>query len=487
MPTQIAKLDFWNYKSYLETSSNLTLAETADYITKTTGGRFLNDDSSYIRNIVTTNPVNNNYLSPETYYKKGSNYNGAYLFGPNSGVTATATLLGECQNGFELHLNDGYLGGLSLGQAIAFTFAGITYYLEWTATGLQLLSSVNVAVNIISFVGSSDANRPVTGWSEIRIGVSISGDNPNKQLTVKIFGRCGANTVLGHYTTALDQNGTLTLMRLKRSQSVGYGAMDNISVYSLTSGEASTIASNWGTQAAVNNLAPFQRYAPMLDIQPIFGDTWGNGTTVTPAAAFAAMTDGSLTTYGMTDSKDKPIGYVSADPAVGSVATAVTPNKLYMINAAGVNQDFTSVGGPDIGEPENVEGYVFTASGTNAAWAGDYLYPLLTAGDIMGRCYFLTPGTITQVPPLGIIKSIGSVGFAVATSVIETEQFKFSAVGDAEIVFDTGTFEATDVATTGNIAGETLAYAKFASGSGNFTGVTATTSKPIAFTVEREP
>jgi hypothetical protein len=476
MPTQIAKLDGWSYLAYRTTNAttSLTNLDTLSLIAEQTNNKINGlGGATVLTNIKATTAASPSVCG-ETVYRSGDsatdNRSAYYIAGDRPFVTASGLADINAAKGFELHACFYNLAPTDTNDVYAFTFVfnSVTYRLVWKYTTGQLLLRTNSSATQL-FTGDPTSSTFATAlWTSIRFRAFVSGDRLYVQAS-------GSNTASAFGFVDLGEiSGSFTAVGMPYF-SVGDGSSryNNLSLYTISEAEATTYAAAIST----NNLAPFQRYAPMIDIVPVFGTDWtGNDDT-----AFADLTDGDLTTFATTDTLDAPIGYVASD---GVATNSIVSGEWYMVIAGGVGVDFSSVGGPASAVLNDV--FLATSAGTIGT---NSVYLLLTMGDILGRCYSWTPGTLTALPTIGLVRSGGSMAFSVANTDAETTRFKFGTPEDGDNVSAFNYVQA-DVETTGNPFGETLATSYFDDGTGEFTDGTNThtftTSQPVIFTLERK-
>jgi hypothetical protein len=488
MPTQIAKLDFWNYNNYKTADTTLTTAETSDYILKASGGMLqLNQLGLFIRSVSGIGAFGNQRYYGDTCYLRGSRYYHNLVTFQSTGSSPIPTIAGlsaiNAANGFELHYNMDFSQTYNTTSAGFFIIDSKTFRWKWTTNeGLVLYQDATKLTfdnaNSADYTTNYVDNDAAPNWFETRVRAFVINDGANNNtLYVQIKCNYAGSSVFGYKTiplTAGETKPNFTGLRNDLSKNTTFrGALSNYSLYTISSAEATTYAAAIST----NTLAPFQRYAPMLDLVPIFGDEWETDDVATP---WTALTDGDLTTAAYTEQKGKPIGFIASD----GTQNTITSGEWYMVATGGVGLDFSTVGGQAVGTLHNV--FLATAGATIGT---DSVYQLLTFGDIYSRCYSWTPGTLTQLPTIGLIRNGGSMGFSVANTEAENITYYFGmfdnvAAGGANV--STYKYISTDILTSGNPFGETLASSEF-SDTGIFNGHQFATWQPVIFALERKP
>jgi hypothetical protein len=495
MPTQIAKLDFWSYLNYKSTSDLASLYSpnlTGEVIERMSSGKMTVTDGTFRGIMARREGTPTQANSGESNYLKGGFYYSS-VYAPQFGVGGapfvSASGLQDINtagvSGVEIHFSDWEAAVRTRNSAYnfgSFAIDGKEYRLSFTTDeGLFLALSTALTANLLTYRSASTNFTNLT-WRSARLRVFKSGTN----LYVKINVQEGTNNITGSCLLSLSvPEATFTAIRTPHGYdqySANGQRLDNISLYTISESEATTYATGWevapniGTgKEAVNDLAPFQRYAPMLDLVPVFGSGWTTPSS-SPSTPHSVLIDGDLTSFATTSTKDVPIGFIASD----GVATAtIEENEWYMVIAAGVGQNLSSVGGQN---PAALNDIFLATSG--ATLAGNYVYKLLTFGDIQSRCYSWTPGTLTQLPSIGVIRSGGSMGFSIANTELETLTYRFGMV-NANMNISAFLNVAQDVVTSGNPFGETLATNNFAE-TGIFNGHQFTTDQPVIFTLERK-
>jgi hypothetical protein len=489
---QLAKLDFWTEAIYKQADGvySKTVLETTDYVNKSSGGML----STNIGFIVNYRGASTRQRGETLYLTGGKYYGGSYFI--NNPTTAKPVLTaqsldiinGASYAGAELHQNSAGSRPYQTDNGFVFIIDSKKFQLKWTTdAGVVLYQDASP----LTWDGGNALTSPenfvnidaLPEYSALKIKFFVINDGSNNNnLYIKFYGVQGIRNQLGWKKVALTSGATkpsFTYACFDSADGDGgnvSGYISNISLYGITSDQASTYAANIdGTPT--NDMLPFQRYTPFLDLIPIFGTGWTGSDE--PVAA-DDLSDGDLTTFATTEDKDAPIGFIASD----GVTNVITNNEWFMVAAGGVGENFSSVGGPASGVLHDV----FLAT-SGATIGTNSVYPLLTMGDLMGRTYAWTPGTLTQLPTIGIIRSGGSMAFSVANTEAEDIRFKFGVPVDGDNV-NAFNYVQKDVTTGGNPFGETLATNNFDDGAGEFTDGTNThtftTAQPLIFTLERK-
>jgi len=407
---QLAKLDFWSESAYVSTTPVVkNTTNTADYITKSSGGLFAANASATITKVEAASPTATS--GGETTYLK-TNHKSSYVLHGISCTQAALDLI-DAQAGFEIHFNElqTNAGGLvstfsGASYGIAFTVGGKAFSVGWSSNnGLYAWSSASgkttsfggngtnlfTATHADISVNGQEAGNNSTVWSTQKVKAFLVLSGSDYILYVKVSEQTSSNIIayfaanLGAITpewTAINKAPHPTCRT------------DNLSLYYITSAQATTYAADIdGTPT--NDMLPFQRYLPMLDIARVGGTGWTDTDDVEdPDLAYGDLVDGSLTTF----------------------ATTATTN------------------------PIGIDG---TAS----------------LGTLLANGYYWTPGTLTALPTIGIIRSLQNSKYQLASTEAETVRTKFGD-GTDSITFDT---------TSGAVeSGETIVNTVF-SDNGTFT------------------
>lgn len=364
---QLCKLDFWGYWNYLGTSATINNTVAQAYLLKSSEGLLSGDSFFTIKHTSSATPLNSINFG-ETQYNVGGlgTYKSAYLSNLQGGIQATSSLISSIQNGFEIHLNSFSVSTYNVLYAFSFVFGGTTYYAQWTTTGLELRTSGG---NLFTVVSNANADN---AWSSQKLRATVTGIDGAKILNVKMSGSQGVNNVLA-YAQFTGLSGGFTALKTIPTGAAFVGLVDNISVYAASSGDASTIQTNWATDNVKNDMLPFQRYLPMLDIARVGGTGWTDTDDVEdPDLAYGDLVDGNLTTF----------------------ATTATTNPIGLDGTASL-------------------------------------------GTLLGNGYYWTPGgaSPTQMPTIGIIRSLQNSKYQLASTEAETVRTKFGD-GTDSITFD---------------------------------------------------
>jgi hypothetical protein len=267
----------------------------------------------------------------------------------------------------------------------------VSYRITYTdTTGLGFVNiaaggtNLFTAGTVVSQYRSSAHNfaASLTSWKAIKLRVffveNTGGGSDRTYMYVIANAVEGTTNVLGccvidiGSTVSVNKNITELYLNGNTGGTPSNYRFSNVSLYTVKTAQVAGYVTNIELATPLNDMLPFQRYLPVLDFVRVGGIQWEDTAGVgNPDLAFADLTDGNLGTFATTSQTADPIGF----DGDGDIETS------------------------------------------------------------LANAYYWTPGTLTSMPTIGIVKSLSSSKYKLASTTSDTVTTKFGD-GTDSIKFD---------------------------------------------------